>query len=86
MTGRPVHFGARELCVAAYGKTTASKLARKLGISRNVVCGHWHRAKRAGEIKPPIPMTPERAAYRDKLRSAGFDTDQIKQAMEAQRC
>jgi hypothetical protein len=74
--------GLRDLCIAAYGKRSAAKLARKLGVSRSAVCGHWHRAKRAGEIKPPVPMTPERRAYAGKLHRCGIKGEAFREAME----
>lgn len=42
----------RATCIANYGKTSAAVVAKELGITRNMVIGHWFRARNKGEISP----------------------------------
>lgn len=40
----------RETAIANYGKAPASAIAKAVGVTRNSIIGHWHRARKTGEI------------------------------------
>lgn len=40
----------REIAIAAYGKERADDVAARHGVSRNVIIGHWFRARQLGLI------------------------------------
>lgn len=40
----------RKACIAGRGKLSAAEIAKKLGITRNKVIGHWFRARQQGLI------------------------------------
>lgn len=44
------HEDMRREAIAAYGKETAAEVGKRLGVSRNIIIGHWYRARRDGEL------------------------------------
>lgn len=51
----------RDAVIAAYGLETASSLAARLGITKNVVIGLWDRAVRSGRLKREFSERRQRA-------------------------
>lgn len=47
---RGYNVKVRTRCVEMRGYATAAAIAAELGITKNAVIGHWHRARESGQI------------------------------------